>query len=73
MAVEEVSDVDDEGASPPPLRIHNRLASRGADRAAAVLGEVDSAVVGGRGGGGGSGSSGREAWRRRRRRAVVVT
>lgn len=73
MAVEEVSDGDDEGASPPPLRIHNRLASRGADGAAAVLGEVDSAVVGGRGGGGGSGSSGREAWRRRRRRAVVVT
>lgn len=37
-----------EWASPPPLWIYRRLASREVDPAAAVLGEADSVVVGGR-------------------------
>lgn len=60
VATDEVNHGDGGGASTPPSQIRSRLASRGADSAAAVVGEADLAMVGGNCGGDGG-----EAWRRR--------
>lgn len=73
VGAEEVRDGDGGGASPPPSRIRNWLALRGADPTVVVLGEKGPAVVGGRreaavGRLGSGKSGGGDAWRPQIRR-----